>query len=1179
MFLLMVVSLRASTPATFVNFNAANATISGAGYIQLPATVSGTNIARWNFDPTLATPLFPATPTTPQIFGGVNLACTGTFASAPYFRLHSNNPPGYPNVPKIFLWCYADTAGTSVKNVNMLYMWKRSDFPGNQASYSDTFNSSSTLTVHITDDNSAGGYPEESRFIILNGSTYYVSEAKATTTGTFSLTNFTGNATAGFRWAPIPAPTSTSFDIPQSGLVYAAQTFSNVQAVGWIGRGSRTYGAVYGFDTFSATGLYNTPTMKLSTNLGGISYYSTAHAFLDVFKYTSTWITANADNISSSWSTNLTGTYGLHLDSNGWPTKLPFTQTLIPGPYSGEQQDPRTTTPTLISSLQYVHTLVLVYESGRYRLRFRGTGSLSIQGVNSSGTSAFKTYFGPTVVGSNNPAGTPLSSLPVDADGSYYWDSPAITVTPGTVTSYIYVSIYGSDPNSTGDYIRNIEILSPATFTAGIAGDTLNRKTGPFNPDFYSTLHNFATLRMMDWGATNSSPVINWTDRTLPSNYTQCPANVNGSPTGVALEYQIAICNTLGENIWVNVPHQATQDYVQKLALVLHNGSKADGTPYMPGTDAPSTLAWPGLNAGLKVYIEYSNETWNPSIGSRAEYLWCQSQGQALGFPAGLYGDYYTSYQSANIWQWFYDEWGTDAPKRLVRVLASQFTTNNATNRLSAFNAGILAPAARTQYPDALAVAPYFGFSVADSLVPTYVSADGTVNNATPALINSMAQADVDGANFTTLTALKGIANSYGVNLNCYEGGQGIVATVVANINNTVLTTDLENANRDASMGPVYTDYLGKLQSAGVAEFCNFSHIGAWSKSGSWAVFEYLGEPSTLTPKYNALVAYQTSFPNANSNIPPLLDLTSTLSGTTVAVPAAVIDTTGAGSVVVPLSTAGSVDYDGTIVSTQWTINGVVQSTTANTISPALPVGTNTIIVTVTDNSGASTSDTIQIIVRPHGSDTVIVQSNFTGAGNNITGSLVQTPPWTPTSLLATGLSYSGWTYLQSNFGVKQRVSDANYPNAYRVLIMNPYPSTGTPNSATKELLVDAITNNSYFTVTVTPASGHPLDLRGAAVQWTLNTNNNNQSAQQTALFAAIGGFTAQPAVSSALYDSSSTNPTGMTSPETFTYYFPVTSTYSNITQPTEFRIYFYNNVFGFKELQLTGFQLTGIVH
>jgi hypothetical protein len=43
--------------------------------------------------------------------------------------------------------------------------------------------------------------------------------------------------------------------MPDAGsLTFAAYAFSNVTAVGWIGRGSGAYYRNYGFDTFKATG-------------------------------------------------------------------------------------------------------------------------------------------------------------------------------------------------------------------------------------------------------------------------------------------------------------------------------------------------------------------------------------------------------------------------------------------------------------------------------------------------------------------------------------------------------------------------------------------------------------------------------------------------------------------------------------------------------------------------------------------------------------------------------------------------------------------------------------------------------------------------------------------------------------------------------------------------------------
>ena len=116
--------------------------------------------------------------------------------------------------------------------------------------------------------------------------------------------------------------------------------------------------------------------------------------------------------------------------------------------------------------------------------------------------------------------------------------------------------------------------------------------------------------------------------------------------------------------------------------------------------------------------------------------------------------------------------------------------------------------------------------------------------------------------------------------------------------------------------------------------------------------------------------------------------------------------------------------------------------------------------------------------------------------------------------------------------------------------------------------------------MTITPPAGHSLDLRGANIQWTL-TPNTTQSARQTGLFVGVGGLAAVPTVASETYDSSAQYINGIPSPgpDTFNYYFPVTSTYSAVTQPIEIRIYFYGNVFNSKEVQLSNFKLTGIYH
>ena len=93
-------------------------------------------------------------------------------------------------------------------------------------------------------------------------------------------------------------------------------------------------------------------------------------------------------------------------------------------------------------------------------------------------------------------------------------------------------------------------------------------------------------------------------------------------------------------------------------------------------------------------------------------------------------------------------------------------------------------------------------------------------------------------------------------------------------------------------------------------------------------------------------------------------------------------DAGGNGDEFVTLTGAGS-DSDGTVASYEWKEGTTILGTTAN-ISPTLAVGTHTLTLTVTDNEGASASDTVVITINEDLAKPVKVfilagQSNMTG--------------------------------------------------------------------------------------------------------------------------------------------------------------------------------------------------------
>jgi hypothetical protein len=164
-----------------------------------------------------------------------------------------------------------------------------------------------------------------------------------------------------------------------------------------------------------------------------------------------------------------------------------------------------------------------------------------------------------------------------------------IDVVPSTnMNNGILVMITRTNP---ANYIRNIRVIRP-----GFEGiwQAVN-----FSPLMLEKIQPFGTLRFMDWTNTNDQTDSAWEDRTLLSTRTY-------TKNGVAWEETIRLCNTLAKNIWISIPHLATDDYVTKLAQ----------------------LVFASLEPHLTVYVEYSNEVWG-TLFPGGQYA--QAQGVTMG--------------------------------------------------------------------------------------------------------------------------------------------------------------------------------------------------------------------------------------------------------------------------------------------------------------------------------------------------------------------------------------------------------------------------------------------------------------------------------------------------------------------------------------------------------------------
>lgn len=209
----------------------------------------------------------------------------------------------------------------------------------------------------------------------------------------------------------------------------------------------------------------------------------------------------------------------------------------------------------------------------------------------------------------------------------------------------------------TGGGVKDLRLMAP-----GYALDAPRM----FTDEFLAFIAPYATVRTMDWQATNGNLTLtHWADRpTLSSNRTLTQYyNVPRRGWGVPMEVLVQLAKEGGKDLWVCVPTAASDDYVTQLATLLRDT--------LPATSC--------------IYVEYSNETWNTGVAftqSRFHREAAVAHHKAHPEALRIRDDHPDDYQCANrfmalkiraISERFRAVWGDAAMMTRVRpVLAGQ---------------------------------------------------------------------------------------------------------------------------------------------------------------------------------------------------------------------------------------------------------------------------------------------------------------------------------------------------------------------------------------------------------------------------------------------------------------------------------------------------------------------------
>lgn len=514
-------------------------------------------------------------------------------------------------------------------------------------------------------------------------------------------------------------------------------------------------------------------------NLAPVTYYSSEQPFLNIFMTNSGFSTQNSNGQETKEEQYL------NLDSNGWPTSLTAVN------------DPNPQKFTQVSALVLrSSTSTPIYASGQYVVRYVGQGTL--------------TY-----------------SFDAVKDVSLSTPGRDVINVANASSGGILVAITSTDPNHTGNYIRNIQLVSAAQESALLTGQM-------FNPVFLNLMQNFHTLRFMDWFQTNGSTLSLWSNRPLPANPTWA------SSRGVPYEVAVQLANAVSADAWINVPVMATNSYITQLATLVHGQ----------------------LGTAQKAYVELSNEVWNSSF---PQYSYAQAQGQAAWPNAGSGADYSNNWygmrsaQTCDVWK---SVWGADASRVVCVMGAQEGNPWIATERLNcALWTGTGNAPCAGHGIGAVAIAPYFGGAVPsawtsqpDGGLSSLFAALTTQNDPSIPAGGFIAQALGWAAAYPSALA------PYNLPLISYEGGQGFESFpngVTSTGANNPLTNLYIAANRDPRMQAAYQTYLQGWKKLGGQLFMQFNDIGNYSQYGEWGALESIMQTtsplSSAPPKWQAL--------------------------------------------------------------------------------------------------------------------------------------------------------------------------------------------------------------------------------------------------------------------------------------------------------------------------------------
>jgi hypothetical protein len=400
-----------------------------------------------------------------------------------------------------------------------------------------------------------------------------------------------------------------------------------------------------------------------------------------------------------------------------------------------------------------------------------------------------------------------------------------VTVSNGVTTGTVVVNHLLYDGSTLGMQVTGINPANPMDNFHLMAPGYGNGTTPEpmFMPAFIATLKPFSDIRFLNWDMVNVSTVANWSARVGPDAF------LTDTSAGVPYEDMIELCNEVQKDMWINIPVDATPQYVQSLAQLID-------------TD---------LDPNLNLYVEYANETWNSSTivenqvltAAKANPLVTQSS-NTLQMIAQQ-----SAYQEVSDAQIFKQVFGSQSARVLPIMSGWSIFPSYSQYALQFIQQTYGAP---SQYIYATAVSAYIELPGGDDvsgLTLSQLFAD--LNQYMTSSFVPNLQSDIT------------VAQEYGLPLIGYEGGEGLPSGTGI-LNSAVFTA----AQNDPRMYQLFATMVNLWDQGGGALLNDFQLDEPDSIYGDYGML-----PNVLAPgsqKFDGLVS--TILPAGDANLDGIVD-------------------------------------------------------------------------------------------------------------------------------------------------------------------------------------------------------------------------------------------------------------------------------------------------------------------